>query len=90
MRTRWLRLFVLVVGEVAATLALAMTPPGRAQEAPRYAGPTEKGFLLPNGWTLQPAGQHIALTDLPLNIISLADNRRVLVATTVTTPTSSH
>ena len=50
-------------------------------EAPRYAGPTDKGFLLPNGWTLKPAGQHILLADLPLNIVPLADNRHVLVAT---------
>ena len=53
----------------------------RAQEAPSYAGPTEKGFLLPNGWTLKPAGEHIPQADLPLNIIPLADNRHVLVAT---------
>ena len=52
-----------------------------AQEAPRYAGPTDKGFLLPNGWTLKPAGQHVPLADLPLNIVPLADNRHVLVAT---------
>ena len=61
------------------TFAVALQ--ARAQEAPRYAGPTDKGFLLPNGWTLKPAGQHIPLTDLPLNIIPLADNRHVLVAT---------
>jgi YVTN family beta-propeller protein len=48
---------------------------------PPTAGPTEKGFLLPNGWTLTPAGKHVTLTDLPLNIIPLADNRHALVAT---------
>ena len=43
-----------------------------AQEPPRYAGPAEQGFLLPNGWTLKPAGRHVPLADLPLNIIALA------------------
>jgi len=53
-----------------------------AQETPRYAGPTsDHGFLLPNGWTLKPAGQHIPLPDLPLNILPLADSRHVLAAT---------
>ena len=52
-----------------------------AQEPPRYAGPTEQGFLLPNGWTLKPAGRPVPLTDLPLNIIALADNRHALAAT---------
>ena len=63
------------------SLTLAVATQARAQEAPRYAGPTDKGFLLPNGWTLKPVGQHIPQTDLPLNIIPLADNRHVLVAT---------
>ena len=48
---------------------------------PRYAGATEKGFLLPNGWTLKPAGEHVPLADLPLNIVPTADNRHVLAAT---------
>ncbi len=52
-----------------------------AEDAARYAGPSAKGFLLPNGWTLTPAGQQVALADLPLNIIALADNHRVLVST---------
>jgi len=52
----------------------------RAAEKPRTAGPTERGFLLPNGWTITPAGEQITLTDLPLNIIPLSGGR-VLVAT---------
>jgi YVTN family beta-propeller protein len=53
----------------------------QAQQAPRYAGSTERGFLLPNGWTLTPAGEQIPLADLPLNLIPLPDNRHVLAAT---------
>jgi YVTN family beta-propeller protein len=66
-------LFVTVL--VSALLALA------AADAPNRPGPTDKGFLLPNGWTITPAGKQIALTDLPLNITPLADGKHVLVAT---------
>jgi YVTN family beta-propeller protein len=72
---------------VGLTLALFLTarsddkPAPKAEEKPRYAGPSDKGFLLPNGWTLTPAGEQVALADLPLNIIPLEDNRHALVAT---------
>src|SRR5262245_26171332 len=52
------------------------------QEAPRYAGIDKDGVvLLPNGWRLTPAGEQVALTDLPLNILVTPDNRYALVAT---------
>ncbi len=74
--------FSAVRASVAAwVLTLIVMPPARAQDAPRFSGPTDRGFLLPNGWTLKPAGQHIPQSDLPLNIFPLADNRQVLVAT---------
>lgn len=47
----------------------------------QYAGQTDKGFLLPNGWTLTPAGAQVTLTDLPLNIVPLADSRHAVVGT---------
>ena len=53
-----------------------------AQDAkkPIYAGPTKDGgYLLPNGWTLTPVGKHAVTSDLPLNIIPLADNKHALV-----------
>jgi YVTN family beta-propeller protein len=55
--------------------------PCRAEDKPRFPGPGENGFLLPNGWTLSPAGKQIPLSDLPLNILPLADGQHVLVAT---------
>ena len=41
----------------------------------------DEGFLLPNGWRLTPAGRQVLLTDLPLNIVTSADGRHALVAT---------
>lgn len=52
----------------------------RAGEPAQFPGPTAKGFLLPNGWTITPAGEQVTLKDLPLNILPLADNRHALVA----------
>jgi YVTN family beta-propeller protein len=72
--TRWLAL-------PAALLIALVCSPGWAEDKPRYAGPTSEGFLLPNGWRLSPAGQHVVLTDLPLNILPLADGNHVLVST---------
>jgi YVTN family beta-propeller protein len=53
----------------------------RAEDQPSRPGPTDKGFVLPNGWTLTPAGRQVTLTDLPLNIVPLAGSECVLVAT---------
>jgi YVTN family beta-propeller protein len=52
-----------------------------AQDQPQFAGPTPRGYLLPNGWHLSPVGKHLVTTDLPLNIIPLKDGKRALVAT---------
>src|SRR4051794_24026942 len=71
----------LVISVMPALMTLASPKPLGAQEPPRYAGPTAQGFLLPNGWTITPAGTHIPLTDLPLNILPLAGGRHALVAT---------
>jgi YVTN family beta-propeller protein len=51
-----------------------------ADDKPRTAGPTETGFLLPNGWHLTPAGRQVTLTDLPLNILPLKDGKYALAA----------
>jgi YVTN family beta-propeller protein len=51
-----------------------------AQQAPRFAGPSEQGFLLPNGWTITPAGKQVTLPDMPLNVVALADGRHALAA----------
>jgi YVTN family beta-propeller protein len=61
----------------AATLAAV---PLAAEDKPRTAGPVEGGYLLPNGWTITPAGRQVTVSDLPLNIIPLPDGR-ALVAT---------
>jgi YVTN family beta-propeller protein len=62
---------------LAGTAAAKEKPASKA----RGPGATEQGFVLPNGWTISPAGEQVPLTDLPLNIVALANNRQALVAT---------
>lgn len=47
----------------------------------RFPGPTETGYLLPNGWHITPAGKQIETTDLLLNIIPMKDSKHALIAT---------
>jgi YVTN family beta-propeller protein len=75
-RNWWLAGLTLLIASGWSGIEIA-----RAQQAPQYAGHTERGFVLPNGWVLNPAGEQILLADLPLNILPLGDNRHVLAAT---------
>ena len=58
-------------------LFLALSACGFGDEKVPYAHPQ----VLPNGWTISPAGKQAPLADLPLNIVPLADNKHVLVST---------
>jgi YVTN family beta-propeller protein len=64
---------------IALMLAGTFATSTRAGDPPQYAGPTERGFLLPNGWTISPAGTQVVLNDLPLNILPTPDGRHALV-----------
>ncbi|MFN0088295.1 MAG: bifunctional YncE family protein/alkaline phosphatase family protein [Blastocatellia bacterium] len=53
-----------------------------ARKAPGQApGKTASGTLLPNGWTLTPAGAQVPVSDLPLNMVLSNDGRHLLVTT---------
>jgi YVTN family beta-propeller protein len=76
-----MRIRLLPLAAVLAALPFLGLVAQDTPKKPGYTGPTADGFLLPNGWKLKPAGEHLVLTDLPLNIIPLADSKRALVAT---------
>ena len=68
---------------IAALAALAMTTLAGnlpAQDKPQFPGPTERGFLLPNGWTVSPAGDQVITTDMVLDIKLTPDGKHALVA----------
>jgi YVTN family beta-propeller protein len=67
-------------GAIALAILALQATAAPAQDGPRHAG-TERGYLLPNGWTVSPVGAQVALADLPLNIIPTPDGRHALVAT---------
>jgi YVTN family beta-propeller protein len=62
-------------------LAAATAQDKPAKNPAGFPGPTDAGFLLPNGWKLTPAGQQVPLTDLPLNIRTTPDGKYAVVAT---------
>ena len=66
---------------VALTILTVQLTAAPAQESPRYAGPTKREYLLPNGWTISPAGAQVTLADFPLNIVPTPDGRHALVTT---------
>jgi YVTN family beta-propeller protein len=70
-----------IVPSVCLLLGLAGAQPSAGDHKPATAGKTDHGFLLPNGWVLTPAGRQTVLSDMPLNILPLSDNRHALVAT---------
>ena len=70
----------LTLGLAALAIASALAGDLPAQEKPRFAGPTEGGFLLPNGWTLTPAGEQVVTSDLVLDVRPLPDGKHALVA----------
>ena len=91
MQIEVMNFWILRLGVVALALSTG-TSTTRAQEvvpddakasrrsATSVAGPTETGFLLPNGWHLTPAGRHIETNDLVLNMLPLSDGRRALAS----------
>ncbi|MGE5814447.1 MAG: YncE family protein, partial [Acidobacteriota bacterium] len=79
--SRFLRIHLGLIAAVALLVWLAAdTPARRAPDPPRRVGPQGGGeTLLPNGWTLAPAGRHIPVGDLPLAMVLSRDGRRLIV-----------
>jgi DNA-binding beta-propeller fold protein YncE len=62
-----------------AVLAVAQSSPPQIYAVP---GKQDDGsMLLSNGWRIAPAGKHVAVETLPLNVVVTPDNRYAIVAT---------
>src|SRR5690349_5322788 len=69
-------LFTLVLSALAAAAVIAR---GAAPtEVPGALGGGET--LLPNGWRIAPAGRHLAIGDLPLNLVLSPDGKYLIVS----------
>ncbi|MCY2976186.1 MAG: beta-propeller fold lactonase family protein [Planctomycetota bacterium] len=78
---RVVALFVGAMTSIACGQEMSTISPNSVQKpSTAFAGPTQTGFLLPNGWHLTPAGRHIVTNDLVLNLIPLSDGRRALAS----------
>src|SRR3954464_4009545 len=82
-RRRYLRSIV-TLGLMAAIAAVwSAGIRTRAQSAPPAAAmPGAMGdgtTLLPNGWRIQPAGKHVRVGDMPLNLVQTPDSRYLIV-----------
>ena len=70
---------LIVAAVCTAVLAVAQSNPIHITAVP---GKLDDGsVLLPNGWRVAPAGKHLVVGTLPLNVVVTADGRYAIVAT---------
>ena len=75
-----MRRFATLTLVVLAALGAAAFYPADQPPARRLPGVAGNGTLLPNGWTITPAGEQIQVGDLPLAIVLHPDGRHLLVS----------
>jgi YVTN family beta-propeller protein len=64
----------------ACIIAIVGSYAQRGAIPPRRPGPQQGGAtLLPNGWQIAPAGRHVQVGDLPLNMVASLDGRYIIV-----------
>jgi DNA-binding beta-propeller fold protein YncE len=64
----------------ACIIAIVGSYAQRGAIPPRRPGPQQGGAtLLPNGWQIAPAGRHVQIGDLPLNMVPSGDGRYIIV-----------
>ncbi len=69
---------LLLIASAAGVTIAQRTPP---QSAPQKPGALGAGVtLLPNGWKIAPAGKHLSIGDLPLNMTFSPDGHFLIVA----------
>ncbi len=65
---------------ILASLGALVSRAQRGAPPPQLPGALTGGVtLLPNGWRIAPAGEHVTVGDLPLNMILSPDGRFVIV-----------
>jgi YVTN family beta-propeller protein len=70
-----LPLMVVVLSQLAGSAFQKQAP---ARKLP--GGSAEAGYLLPNGWSITPAGEQIEVGDLPLALLMHPDGKHLLVS----------
>ena len=75
--TSWVLGVMLLAG--AAWGTLRMRAESALPPASMPGGMTDGTTLLPNGWRIQPAGKHLKVGDMPLNVVQTPDSRYLIV-----------
>jgi DNA-binding beta-propeller fold protein YncE len=67
---------------LVALLFAALSPLAqRAGQPPQWPGQKGRGVtLLPNGWTIAPAGRSLHVGDFPLSMVASADGRHLIIS----------
>jgi YVTN family beta-propeller protein len=77
---RFAHLFVAVLLVTAGSWATLHTLAQTAPPASALPGNLTDGTtLLPNGWRIQPAGKHLRVGDMPLNLVQTPDSKYLVV-----------
>ena len=78
LRSTWLLVFLSVSAAVVwGTLRSRAQAPAPASSLP--GGMADGTTLLPNGWRIQPAGKHVRVGDMPLNLVQTPDSKYLIV-----------
>jgi len=71
---------LLTICVTLVTIGLLRTGAEWAASPSAVPGPlTDGSTLLPNGWRLSPAGKHVTVGDLPLNVLQTPDSKYLIV-----------
>src|SRR5438105_15580205 len=76
------RLRCLILAAVICCTAILGIAQSNSSQATAVPGKLDDGtVLLPNGWRVAPAGKHLAVGTLPLNVVVAPDGRYAIVMT---------
>src|SRR5262245_28459661 len=74
--------YVLVTFGLVVFVAALSPLAQRGPTAPAWPGYKGEGVtLLPNGWRIAPAGRHVTVGDLPMNLAAAPDGRFIAIST---------
>src|SRR4051812_2948532 len=78
-RWKWVLSLGLIVAAGATRGALRPRAQSPSPPAALPGGMGDGTTLLPNGWRIQPAGKHVRVGDMPLNLVQTPDSKYLIV-----------